>query len=109
MCYTVGMKVEGATSLSTSGNLISRIQSRSVLTAQSRYSSIPYDYTINPYRGCLFGCSYCYASKFVYDDIGKKQDWGKWVEIKQNAVDALMRESSKITGSTIFFSSATDP
>lgn len=51
----------------------------------------------------------CYASKFVFDDAGKKADWGYWVEVKQNAVDALQRESHKITGKSVFVGSATDP
>ena len=89
-------------------NLITEIIVRSALTAQAHHG-IPCDYTINPYRGCLFGCSYCYASKFVYNDAAKKADWGHWVEVKKNAVDALQRESRKITGKTIFLSSATDP
>lgn len=94
---------------SSSGNLITQIEVRSVLTAQNRQSSLPCDYTINPFRGCLFGCKYCYASKFVHEDADKKADWGQWVEIKRNAVDALQRESHKLHGKTVFFSSATDP
>jgi DNA repair photolyase len=90
-------------------NVITDIQARSVLTQQSKHSSIPFDYSINPYRGCLFGCRYCYASKFVHDDADKKAEWGQWVEVKANAVDALQRESQKIYGKTVFFSSATDP
>lgn len=90
-------------------NIITETKARSVLTQQSRYSTIPFDYTINPYRGCLFGCSYCYASKFIHDDDAKKVDWGYWVEVKKNAVNALHRESHKVFGKTVFFSSATDP
>nr|CAA9239105.1 Radical SAM domain protein [uncultured Armatimonadetes bacterium] len=90
-------------------NLITEIEVRSVLTAQNRRSTIPYDYTINPYRGCLLGCLYCYASRFVHEDAAKKADWGHWVEVKKNAVDALQRDSHKICGKTVFFSSATDP
>ena len=90
-------------------NLIREIEVRSVLTAQNRRAHIPYDYTINPYRGCRFGCSYCYASRFVYEDAGKKADWGSWVEYKRNAVEALQRESHKLFGKRVFFSSATDP
>ncbi len=88
---------------------ITQIEVRSALTAQSGRRGIPCDYTINPYRGCAFGCSYCYARQFVYEDAEKKADWGHWVEVKANAVDALQRESHKLTGKTIFFSSATDP
>lgn len=90
-------------------NEITEVDARSVLTEQSRFSSIPYDFTINPYRGCLFGCSYCYASKFVHDDAQKKTEWGTWVQVKRNAVAALQRELPNVYDKTIFFSSATDP
>jgi DNA repair photolyase len=90
-------------------NEIVQIQAKSVVTAQNPAGSIPYDFTINPYRGCLFGCSYCYASRFVYEDDRKQADWGHWVEVKANAVDLLQRESGKLFGKTIFLSSATDP
>src|SRR5690349_13471826 len=90
-------------------NLITSVDVKSVLTEQSRHSSIPYDYTINPYRGCLFGCLYCYASRFVFENDAKKADWGHWVEVKANAVDALQRESHKLFDKTVFLASATDP
>lgn len=90
-------------------NRITQIQARSLLTAQESKSSMPFDYTINPYRGCLFGCSYCYASRFVHEDSEKKAAWGTWVEVKTNAVDALQRESHKLFGKSIFIASATDP
>ena len=90
-------------------NQITQITVKSVLTAQNPRGSLPYDYTINPYRGCLFGCSYCYASRFVHEDTAKKADWGHWVEVKRNAVAALQSESHKLVGKRVFFSSATDP
>lgn len=89
--------------------LITEIEVRSVVTRQRAPQRFPFDVTINPYRGCLFGCAYCYASEFVYEDPQKRADWGHWVEVKKNAVDALQRESRKVTGQRVFFSSATDP
>jgi DNA repair photolyase len=89
--------------------LITEIEVRSVVTRQKNPGRIPFDVTINPYRGCLFGCAYCYASEFVYEDADKRLAWGQWVEVKRNAVDALQRESRKVTGQRVFFSSATDP
>lgn len=90
-------------------NRISEIAVKSVVTAQNPSSSIPFDFTINPYRGCLFGCAYCYASRFVYEDLHKQSDWGHWVEVKANAVDLLQRESGKLFDRAVFLSSATDP
>ncbi|MBB6051953.1 radical SAM protein [Armatimonas rosea] len=89
--------------------LITEIEVRSVVTRQKNPGRIPFDITINPYRGCLFGCAYCYASEFVYEDPQKRAAWGQWVEVKKNAVDALQKESRKVTGQRVFFSSATDP
>ena len=89
--------------------LITEIEVRSVVTRQKSAGRIPFDITLNPYRGCLFGCTYCYASEFVYESAEKRKAWGEWVEVKRNAVDALQRESRKVTGQRVFFSSATDP
>lgn len=67
-----------------------------------------YDFTLNPYAGCAFSCSYCYVPKFPN---GKHHfsEWGKWVEAKINAPQLIQKERTKIFGSRIFFGSATDP
>lgn len=64
------------------------------------------DYTLNPYRGCSFGCSYCYAAFFVADDA-QRADWGNWVEVKIRALETLGKKD--LRGKRIFMSSATDP
>lgn len=66
-----------------------------------------YDFTLNPYSGCQFGCAYCYAAFFV-NDAQKRQDWGGWVEVKTNAVRELERSRS-LYGKKIYMSSVTDP
>ncbi|MEZ5163882.1 MAG: hypothetical protein R2688_09095 [Fimbriimonadaceae bacterium] len=66
-----------------------------------------YDFTLNPYIGCQFGCSYCYAAFFVADPA-KADDWGNWVEIKENAVELLANEHS-VRGSKVYLGSVTDP
>lgn len=66
-----------------------------------------YDYTLNPYVGCGFGCAYCYAAFFV-NSPEKRETWGYWVEVKRNAVDYLDRRRA-LQGKKIYMSSVTDP
>ncbi len=89
---------------------VTEIQATTILTAQKVGSLAGhYTYSLNPYAGCAFRCSYCYVPKFPsarHDDFTK---WGQWVEVKVNAPALIRKERSKVFGSSIFFSSATDP
>lgn len=87
------------------------IQAKSILVP----CGIPgIDYTINPYTGCQFGCTYCYAS-FMGRFIGGKliSDWGSYVFAKVNAPEVLKGELQRLKnkgkGKEIFISSVTDP
>lgn len=66
-----------------------------------------FDFSLNPYRGCGFGCTYCYAAFFVPDDV-QRAEWGKWVEVKANALERLSRNHD-LGGKRILMSSVTDP
>ena len=68
-----------------------------------------YDYTLNPYSGCSYGCTYCYAAFFSRDR--KKQDsWGYWVSVKENAVEKMERLTWRsLDDKLIYMSSVTDP
>jgi DNA repair photolyase len=67
-----------------------------------------FDYSLNPYGGCSYGCSYCYAAFFVRDDQ-KREDWGKWVLVKENALEVLRKMKTDLRGKTVYMSSVTDP
>ncbi|MBW4567315.1 MAG: radical SAM protein [Tolypothrix carrinoi HA7290-LM1] len=73
-----------------------------------------YDFTLNPYRGCQYGCSYCYAAAFS-PNSQMRQDWGKWVIIKENAAQVLEKELENWYKKNphkfpkIYMSSVTDP
>ncbi|MGI8981167.1 MAG: SPL family radical SAM protein [Pirellulaceae bacterium] len=67
-----------------------------------------YDFTINPYSGCAFGCAYCYAASFAPDEQSA-DSWGKWVTVKENAVQLLNRLRRDLRGKSIYISSVTDP
>lgn len=71
-----------------------------------------YDYTLNPYSGCFFGCAYCYAAFFSHD-AEKMNNWGYWVNVKENAVELLQkrlkRKPDALDDKRIYMSSVTDP
>ena len=67
-----------------------------------------YDYTLNPYSGCSFGCSYCYAA-FFSRDTEKRDNWGYWVNVKQNAIEKMQNLRRSLDGKLIYMSSVTDP
>ena len=68
-----------------------------------------YDFTLNPYSGCSFGCTYCYAA-FFSRDIERRNNWGYWVDVKENAVELMARrKAGSLDGKRIYMSSVTDP
>jgi len=91
--------------------VIENVQAKTIIVKSNLPDS---DYVVNPYIGCAFGCSYCYAS-FMGRFNGKNIDgWGKYVLVKENAVELFEREILKkcFKGENppvLLFSSVTDP
>ncbi|WP_299248840.1 radical SAM protein [uncultured Aquimarina sp.] len=80
----------------------------SILTPASGFMA-DYDYTLNPYSGCSFGCTYCYAA-FFSRDKSKMDTWGEWITVKENAIALLRKKRRKpLIDKTIYLSSVTDP
>ena len=73
---------------------------------------LPFQWTLNPYRGCEFGCSYCYArathSFFALDDPASFE---QRIFVKRRAAERLRRELRRgdLRGQTIAIGTATDP
>jgi DNA repair photolyase len=65
-------------------------------------------FTCNPYLGCTFGCTYCYAM-FLPQNERPKEDWGRWLSAKSNAVDLARRHGKKVAGQALYMASVTDP
>jgi len=65
------------------------------------------EYVINPYRGCVYGCIYCYvkANKSI---VLNKQRWGRFVEIRTNAVKLLREELKTKKPKRVLIGSTTD-
>ena len=66
------------------------------------------DFVINPYQGCTFSCTYCYAAFFVAEEA-QRERWGQWVRVKTNAIAKLRHSRQRLEGKTVLMSSATDP
>lgn len=87
---------------------IQYIKSASILTEAKGFMDA-YDYTLNPYSGCSFGCNYCYAA-FFSRSSNEKENWGNWLKVKENALELLMKWRKKpLIDKTIYLSSVTDP
>ena len=72
---------------------------------------VPFEWTVNPYRGCEFGCRYCYARythEFLELDGG---DFEKKIYVKKDAAGLFARDLrlKGITGQHIALGTATDP
>jgi DNA repair photolyase len=52
------------------------------------------DYTVNPYVGCVHGCTYCYA-RFIKRFTGHREAWGEFVDVKISAPILLEHEVAK--------------
>jgi len=76
------------------------ISSKSALSK----SGLGYDYALNPYRGCEFGCIYCYAP----DVLREPRMWGQFVDIKRNIPTILAKELKKRTKGVVGISTVTD-
>lgn len=73
---------------------------------------IPFNVSLNPYRGCEHGCSYCYARPF-HEFLGMSSglDFETKIMVKEKAPELLTKELSakKWKPQLISFSGITDP
>ncbi len=59
-------------------------------------SSVPFDWTINPYRGCSHACIYCFArGTHEYLDLDAGRDFDTQIVVKVNVADVLRKELAR--------------
>lgn len=59
-------------------------------------SYLPFRWSVNPYRGCVHACVYCYARRYhEYLDLDPGAGFERQVFVKVNAVEVLRRELSR--------------
>src|ERR1044072_8343636 len=74
-------------------------------------SDVPFDWTINPYRGCEHGCIYCFARPYhEYLGYSCGLDFETKIVVKHDAPDLLRQELARPTwrGEPIVMSATTD-
>ncbi len=78
------------------GVTLHEVLSRSALNEVPGGSRMPFRYTINPYRGCLHRCVYCYArSTHEWLDLDSGRDFDTQIVVKTNLVEVLRRELAR--------------
>src|SRR5579859_4085036 len=87
------------------------LQSRSALNRESS-GRMPFAWTLNPYRGCEFGCKYCYARySHEFLEVWDGLDFERKIFAKVNAPELLRDEvrRARDKGLPIALGTATDP
>jgi DNA repair photolyase len=87
------------------------IDTRSILNRSVSKRKLYFTWSINPYRGCEFGCRYCYA-RYTHEFMEKRdpEQFEREIYIKQHAAWLLRQELRKVRpGEDIALGTATDP
>jgi DNA repair photolyase len=85
------------------------IQSKSLLNRTR--PGMPFEWSLNPYRGCEFGCQYCYA-RYTHEfmELRDSVEFEDKIYAKSDVARILRRELKRIDGSRgIAIGTATDP
>ena len=73
-----------------------RIETATTIITRNTSPDLPFDRSINPYRGCEHGCIYCYARpSHAYWDMSPGLDFETKLIAKSNAAQVLEQQLSK--------------
>jgi DNA repair photolyase len=62
-------------------------------SALNPVKGMPFEWTLNPYRGCTHGCHYCYARRYQTQfELGADDEFASIIFVKTNFVEVLRRE-----------------
>jgi DNA repair photolyase len=75
------------------GMTFHEVMAKSALNHVPGASGMPFDWTVNPYRGCTHACVYCFArGTHEYLDLDAGHDFDSQIVVKVNVVDVLQKE-----------------
>jgi DNA repair photolyase len=87
------------------------LESKSLLNRCVSKRAMPFTWTINPYRGCEFGCRYCYA-RYTHEfmEMRDGMEFEQKIYVKQHAAGLLRRDLRGVKPhESIALGTATDP
>jgi len=88
-----------------------RYQEVTCRSALNRVKGMPFEWTLNPYRGCTHGCHYCYARRYhVQFEMNADDEFASVILVKKNFVEVLARELERPSwkGEYVAVGTATD-
>jgi DNA repair photolyase len=88
-----------------------RYQEVSCRSALNRVEGMPFEWTLNPYRGCTHGCHYCYARRYhAQFEMNADDEFASVILVKTNFVEVLRRQLQRPTwaGAYVAVGTATD-
>ena len=80
-------------------------------SALNPVKGMPFEWTLNPYRGCTHGCHYCYARRYhTQFELDADDEFASVIFVKTNFVEVLRRELRRPswTGDYVAVGTATD-
>lgn len=87
------------------------LPAKSLLNRCISKRKLPFTWTINPYRGCEFGCQYCYA-RYTHEfmEMRDSLEFEQKIYVKQQAAHLLRQDLRRVkSGEVIALGTATDP
>jgi DNA repair photolyase len=80
------------------GLIFHEVLAKSALNRVSNASRLPFDWTINPYRGCSHACVYCFARpSHAYLGLDGGRDFEAQLIVKVNVAEVLAAELARPT------------
>jgi DNA repair photolyase len=89
-----------------------RYQEITCRSALNPVKGMPFNWTLNAYRGCTHGCHYCFARRYQTQfELGPGDEFSSLIFVKVNLIDVLRRELDKPswTREVVAIGTATDP
>lgn len=85
--------VQSVTTPEFAGMTFHEVLCKSALNHVPSSSAMPFDWTVNPYRGCSHACVYCFArGTHEYLELDAGKDFDSQIVVKVNVVDVLQKE-----------------